>query len=308
MTLNAGDFGKIAVLMGGWAAERDISLVSGAAVLKSLQASGLDAHGVDVGRDILTVLDDGKFDRAFIVLHGRGGEDGVIQGALEILGLPYTGSDVLGSALGMDKYRCKLLWQGAGLPTPGYALAEREADLEMAKELGFPLIVKPVREGSSLGIARADNQRQLLAAWRAAREYDCQVLIEQWIEGDEYTVAVVGSDALPVIKLETPNAFYDYAAKYQATDTQYLIPCGLDNDKEMSLQRLALQAFAITGGSNWGRVDFMMDADANPWLIEVNTVPGMTDHSLVPMAAKAVGMDFEDLTLKILAQTLGEQQ
>jgi D-alanine-D-alanine ligase len=304
MTTVAKDFGRVAVLMGGWAAEREVSLVSGQAVLDGLVRRGVNAHGIDVGRDVLTILAAGGYDRVFNVLHGRGGEDGVIQGALEILGLPYTGSGVMGSSIGMDKYRTKLLFQSLGLPTPGFALIRTEDDLAAAGELGFPLMVKPALEGSSIGMSRADDPEQLRSAWHMAAEYDSHVMAECWVSGAEYTAAVLGDQALPLIKLETPHAFYDYEAKYVSDDTRYLIPCGLDPDMEERLQAMSLRAFDAIGASGWGRVDILMDEQQNPWLIEVNTVPGMTSHSLVPMAANAVGIDFDELVWRILAQTL----
>ena len=304
MTITAADFGRVAVLMGGWAAEREVSLVSGQAVLDGLLRRGVNAHGIDTGRDILSILAAGGYDRVFNVLHGRGGEDGVIQGALEILGLPYTGSGVMGSAIGMDKYRTKLLFRSLGLPTPGFALIRSEGELDAAAGLGFPLMIKPALEGSSIGMSRADDPEQLRAAWHMAAEYDSHVMAECWVTGAEYTAAVLGDQALPLIKLETPHEFYDYAAKYEADDTRYLVPCGLDQATEARLQALALQAFDAIGASGWGRADILMDEQQNPWLIEVNTVPGMTGHSLVPMAAKAVGIDFDELVWRILAQTL----
>jgi D-alanine-D-alanine ligase len=305
MTLKAADFGKVAVLMGGTAAEREVSLKSGNAVLAGLQRRGIDAHAVDVtGPASLQEIAAGGFDRAFIVLHGRGGEDGVIQGALEMLGIPATGSDVTGSAISMDKYRTKLVWQGMRLPTPGFAVLRDEDDLATASELGFPLMVKPTHEGSSIGMRRVDSLRELGEAWKEARQYDSDVLAECWITGAEYTATILGDQALPLIRLETPREFYDYQAKYVADDTRYLIPCGLDSDREAEIQALALQAFRGVGASGWGRVDLMIDEEARPWLIEVNTVPGMTDHSLVPMAAAAVGIDFDELVWQILAQTL----
>ncbi len=304
MTIAAEDFGRVAVLMGGWAAEREVSLVSGQAVLDGLVRRGVNAHGIDVGRDVLTILAAGAYDRVFNVLHGRGGEDGVIQGALEILGLPYTGSGVMGSSIGMDKYRTKLLFQSLGLPTPGFALIRNEDDLAAAGELGFPLMVKPALEGSSIGMSRADDPEQLRTAWRKAAEYDSHVMAECWVSGAEYTAAVLGDQALPLIRLETPHEFYDYEAKYVSDDTRYLIPCGLDRDMEARLQAMSLRAFDAIGASGWGRVDILMDEQQNPWLIEVNTVPGMTSHSLVPMAANAVGIDFDELVWRILAQTL----
>jgi D-alanine-D-alanine ligase len=304
MTVEAQDFGKVAVLMGGWAAEREVSLVSGAAVLEGLLRRGVDAHRIDVGRDVLAVLGNGGFNRVFNVLHGRGGEDGVIQGALEILGLPYTGSGVMGSAIAMDKYRTKLLLQAMGLPTPGFALIQDEDGLAAASELGFPLMVKPALEGSSIGMSRADDPAQLRVAWARAAECDSHVMAECWVTGAEYTAAILGSEALPLIRLETPHAFYDYEAKYVADDTRYLIPCGLDSAGEAHLQALALRAFEAVGARGWGRVDILMDEQRRPWLIEINTVPGMTSHSLVPMAAKAQGIGFDELVWRILAQTL----
>jgi D-alanine-D-alanine ligase len=298
------DFGKVAVLLGGDSAEREISLLSGNAVLAALQRQGVDAQGIDAGRDVMQRLADGGFDRVFIMLHGRGGEDGVIQGALERLGLPYTGSGVLGSALGMDKYRTKLIWRGLGLPTPESVLLTNEQDLQQADALGYPLIVKPSHEGSSIGMAKVGAGSELAAAWREARHYDSQVLVERWIVGGEYTATILGEWALPLIRLETPRTFYDYEAKYQADTTRYHCPCGLPAEHEQALQALALQAFSAIGASGWGRVDLMLDQAGQAWLIEVNTVPGMTDHSLVPMSARQAGIDFDELVLQILAGTL----
>ena len=304
MTPDASVFGKVAVLMGGWAAEREVSLVSGRAVLEGLLARGVDAHGIDVGKDVLSVLAAGGFDRVFNVLHGRGGEDGVIQGALELLGLPYTGSGVMGSAIAIDKYRTKLLIHALGLPTPGFTLIQNDEDFETACGLGFPLMVKPALEGSSIGMSRADDRDQLRSAWAKAAEYQSHVMAECWVTGSEYTAAILGREALPLIRLETTHAFYDYDAKYVADDTRYLIPCGLDRATEGALQALAMRTFDAVGASGWGRVDILMDEAQRPWVIEVNTVPGMTGHSLVPMAAKAVGIDFNELVWRILAQTL----
>ena len=304
MSIEAQDFGRVAVLMGGWAAEREVSLVSGQAVLDGLLRRGVDAHGIDADPQVLSVLADGRYDRVFNVLHGRGGEDGVIQGGLDVLGLPYTGSGVLGSALGMDKYRSKLLFRSLGLPTPPFELIRSTADLARVEALGFPLMIKPALEGSSIGMSRVENADELHAAWLKAAEYDRHVMAEAWVEGAEYTAAVLGERALPLIRLETPHAFYDYDAKYVADDTRYLIPCGLDAAREAELQGLALAAFEAIGASGWGRVDILMDRAQRPYLIEVNTVPGMTGHSLVPMAAQAVGLSFDDLVWSILAQTL----
>ena len=303
---NSQAYGKVVVLMGGSSAEREISLHSGAAVLQALQAAGIDAHGVDAAdAQLHDTLAQGGFDRAFIALHGRGGEDGIIQGLLESIGLPYTGSDVLGSALGMDKLRTKQVWQSAGLQTPGFAVLASAADVGRVKDgLQYPVIVKPSHEGSSIGITKVDEAAGLMAAWRLAAQYDECVLAEQWVEGVEYTAGILGDEVLPLICLETPNTFYDYAAKYEADTTRYLIPCGLSAAQEVELQAMSLAAFTAVGATGWGRVDFMLDADGHPWLIEVNTIPGLTDHSLVPMAARAAGIDFDRLVYRILDTSL----
>lgn len=297
-------FGKVAVLLGGRAAEREVSLKSGRAVLDALLAKGVDAHPLDPDETVLEQLRAGGFDRAFIVLHGRGGEDGVIQGALETIGLPYTGSGVLGSALGMDKYRTKLAWAGRGLPTAESVLLADASDLDAAAAIGFPLMVKPAHEGSSIGMARVEDPAALASAWRTARQYDSLVLAERWIQGAEYTCAILGREALPPIRLETPHAFYDYDAKYRADSTRYLCPCGLAAAEESRIKQLALDAFEAVGASGWGRVDLMIDESGRPYLLEINTVPGMTDHSLVPMAARAAGIDFDSLVLRILETSL----
>ncbi len=303
--MKATDFGKVAVLLGGNSAEREVSLRSGQAVWEALCRRGVDAHRVDPGQDGWERLNRDGFDRVFIVLHGRGGEDGVIQGALETIGLPYTGSGVLGSALGMDKYRCKLAWQGLGLPTAPFVAARSAADLErVPAELGFPVMVKPAREGSSIGLARAENRDELEVAWQAAAAYDELVLVERWVQGTEYTCGILGDLALPLIRVETPNIFYDYQAKYLADNTSYLCPCGLKPALEQSFQELALKSFAAIGGSGWGRVDMLVDGSGTPWLLEVNTAPGMTDHSLVPMAARVAGIDFDSLVWKILENSV----
>lgn len=302
------DFGKVAVLMGGNSAEREVSLNSGQAVLNALRSRNVDAYAVDPATDNVYELPAAGFTRAFIILHGRGGEDGSMQAVLESIGLPYTGSRVLGSALSMDKLRCKCLWQGAGLPTPAWRVLKTEDDAEQSAVLGLPLMMKPAREGSSIGISKVDSVDKLKAAWRFAREYDDSVIAEQFIDGNEYTVTILNDEALPVIRLETPREFYDYEAKYQANDTQYICPCGLDADAETAMQELALQAFDAAGVEGWGRVDLMRDAEGNNWLIEVNTVPGMTDHSLVPMAARAAGIEFDELVLRILATSFAQEQ
>jgi D-alanine-D-alanine ligase len=299
-------YGKVAVLLGGDSAERAVSLNSGNAVLAALQAAGVDAHAVDPAAGRLhETLVGGDFTRAFIALHGRGGEDGVVQGMLETLGMPYTGSGVLGSALGMDKLRSKQVWQSAGIPTPAFAvLGNAEEAVQAADSLQYPLVVKPVHEGSSIGISKVESAAALPQAWQDAVQYDDCVLAEQWVTGQEYTAGILGETVLPLIRLETPRAFYDYEAKYQSDSTRYLVPCGLDTEREHALQQLSLTAFHALGAAGWGRVDFMLDDAGEPWFIEVNTVPGLTDHSLVPMAAQAVGMDFTRLVLRILDSSL----
>ena len=298
-------FGKVAVLYGGWAAERPVSLKSGAAVLAALQESGIDAQGIDVDRNILSVLQAGHYDRVFNILHGRGGEDGVIQGALELLDLPYTGCGVKASAISMDKLMTKRLWLGAGLPTPNYRVLTAETDFEaVVEELGLPLIVKPASEGSSIGISKVTEAAALKSAYEAAAKSDPVVIVEQWITGAEYTAGILAGEPLPLIRIEVPGVLYDYDAKYISNDTRYFCPCGLSEAEEQAMRNLALTAFAAVGGQGWGRVDMMRDQQGKAWLIEVNTNPGMTDHSLVPMAARAVGMDFKALVLRILETTL----
>jgi len=301
-----GRYGKVAVLLGGHSAEREISLRSGHAVLAALQAAGVDAHAVDAAdASLLQQLTGGGFDRAFIALHGRGGEDGVIQGLLETIGMPYTGSGVLGSALGMDKLRTKQIWQSAGVPTPAFSVLPDAAAVTAARNtLAYPVIIKPVHEGSSIGVSKVESPDGLIAAWEQAAQYDDSIIAEQWIHGVEYTAGILQDTALPLIRLETPNLFYDYAAKYQADTTRYLIPCGLGEVREAQLQSLSTAAFRAVGASGWGRVDFMLDAAGQPWFIEVNTVPGLTDHSLVPMAARAAGTDFAALVCRILDTSL----
>ncbi|SDO81501.1 D-alanine--D-alanine ligase [Ectopseudomonas guguanensis] len=304
-SLDPRAFGRVAVLFGGKSAEREVSLKSGNAVLSALQAAGVDAFGIDVGDDFLQRLASEKIDRAFIVLHGRGGEDGSMQGLLECAGIPYTGSGILASALAMDKLRTKQVWHSLGLPTPRHAVLTSQADCEAAAtELGFPLIVKPAHEGSSIGMAKVESVEALIAAWQDAARYDSQVLVEQWIAGPEYTVAVLRSEVLPPIGLGTPHTFYDYDAKYLANDTQYRIPCGLSPEKEAELKELTARACEAVGTQGWARADVMQDASGQFWLLEVNTVPGMTDHSLVPMAARAAGLDFQQLVLAILADSV----
>ena len=305
MTVKQEQFGRVAVLFGGTSAEREISLISGQAVLDALKAGGIDAEAFDPARrPIAEVV---AYDRAFIVLHGRGGEDGTVQGALELLGVPYTGSGVLASALGMDKARTKQLWLGCGLPTPSYRRLSAETDFaSVVAELGLPLMIKPVREGSSIGMRKVESLEDLPGAYAFAAQYDSEIIAERWITGREYTIVILGGRALPVIRLQPhqSHGFYDFDAKYLANDTQYLCPCGLPPEDEGRLQAVALEAFAAVGARGWGRIDAMQDEDGRFWLLEVNTVPGMTDHSLVPMAARADGMDFGQLARTILAQTL----
>ncbi|MEA3640198.1 MAG: D-alanine--D-alanine ligase [Lamprobacter sp.] len=308
--LDPARYGRVALILGGLSAERPISLKSGAAVLAALQRLGIDVTALDPaghpGSALFEALNPQRFERAFLILHGRGGEDGQIQGALETLGLPYTGSGVLGSAIGMDKYRTKQIWIGAGLPTADFRLILDETALEQAIALGFPLMIKPAHEGSSLGMARANDPDELIAAWREAARLDAVVLAERWLTGAEYTCGILGEQALPLIRLETPNLFYDFEAKYQANSTSYHCPCGLPESLEAEYQALCLQAFRVVGGSGWGRVDFMLDEAGTPRLLEVNTIPGMTDHSLVPMAAQAAGIDFDSLCARILETSILE--
>jgi D-alanine-D-alanine ligase len=303
---NPEQFGRVAVMMGGSAAEREVSLRSGAAVYEALKSKGVDAIAVDVTGSPIDALAGLKIDRVFNIIHGRGGEDGVLQAVLEVLGIPYTGSGVLASALSMDKLRTKLCWQGYGLTTPLWCLLKNETDLdECIENLGFPVIVKPAQEGSSIGMSKATNRDELQKALAVAAKYRCDVYAEAWVTGKEYTVAVLNGEALPAIRLETPNAFYDYEAKYQATTTQYHCPCGLAEDKEQFIRDLAVTACKVVGVKGWGRVDVFIDDAGQYQLIEVNTVPGMTDHSLVPMAARQAGMDFEELVWRILETSCG---
>lgn len=298
---NAVDFGTVAVLMGGTAAEREISLRSGKAVYNALLNLGINAISIDVTGSLIDTLSNKKIDRVFNILHGRGGEDGTLQAILEDLKIPYTGSGVLPSALSMDKLRTKLCWHAIGLPTPHWFVLENEFDFEACiAKLGFPLMIKPSLEGSSIGISKVNNIDELLPAFKLAKQYNCSIYAEQWVNGKEYTVGILTGDALPVIRLETPNTFYDYCAKYNSNTTQYHCPSGLDEESEEKLHSLALKACETLTVSGWARVDVFIDHNGCFQLIEVNTVPGMTDHSLVPMAAKAAGIDFEELVWRIL--------
>lgn len=300
-------FGKVAVMLGGTSAERPVSLNSGNAVLAALVRLGIDAHPFDPANRNLGDLISGEFDRVFIALHGRYGEDGCMQGALELLGLPYTGSGVMASALGMDKWRTKLLWRAAGLPTADWAILAADSDFAaVERQLGLPIFVKPAREGSSIGMSKVTEPGTLRAAYETAAEHDALVLAEKFIDGPEFTAGILADAALPLIRLAPAKekAFYDFEAKYLRDDTQYHCPAGLPDEKERSLRQLALDAFRLLGGHGWGRVDLMLDRFGNPYLLEANTSPGMTDHSLVPMAARAAGKDFDALCLAILEQTL----
>jgi len=299
------EFGRVAVLLGGSSAEREISLLSGNAVLAALRGSGVDAHGFDPAERDLTALRSDGFARAWIALHGPGGEDGTLQGALEFLGLPYTGSGVKGSAIAMDKLRTKRLAAAVGVPTPEFILLRSSADLEVAlQRLGLPMIVKPASQGSSVGMTRVEKAAELPAAWRAATQHEPVAFAEPWITGGEYTVAVLQGAALPSIRIETPRSFYDYQAKYFRNDTRYFCPSGLAAEAERQLAALALKACEGCAVEGWGRADFMMDSSGQPLLLEINTVPGMTDHSLVPMAAKVAGLDFAALVWRILETSL----
>ncbi len=302
---NASKFGKVAVLLGGKSAEREVSLDSGTAVLEALVRSGVNAEAFDPKERSVTELV--HYDRAFIVLHGRGGEDGQIQGALEWLDIPYTGTGVQGSAIGMDKVKTKQVWQGSELPTAPYRIVTKDSDLNAVIEsIGLPFIIKPVHEGSSIGMSKVEKMEDFAEAMSKATVHDAVVMAEKWVTGREFTIVILNGQALPVIRLEPPKdvAFYDYEAKYNRNDVQYGIPCGLTKAEEKQLQTLSLRAFQAVGASGWGRIDAMQDEQGNFWLLEVNTVPGMTSHSLVPKAAKAVGYSFDELCVAILEQTL----
>ena len=309
MTATIYDFGKVAVLMGGRSAERSISLLSGEAVFSALQSQGVDAHKVDVKCDISQKLTEGQFDRAFIMLHGRGGEDGEIQGVLDSLEIPYTGSELTGAVLSMNKALSKSIWQQLNLPTASYCHVNKDTEPnELINKLGLPLIVKPVNEGSSIGMTKVENKKDLKAAIDDALSFDSEVIAECWIDGDEYTVAILEGVSLPVILLKTPNKFYDFNAKYEANTTEYLCPAGLNKKDEEYCQELSLLAFEGLRMKGWGRVDLMRDKCGKFYLIEANSIPGMTNHSLVPMAAKQVGLNFEKLVLKILSLSIKRGQ
>jgi D-alanine-D-alanine ligase len=292
-------FGKVAVLLGGKSGECEVSLKSGSAVLAALQAQGIDAEAFDPATRPLHDLE--QFDAAFISLHGRFGEDGTMQGALELFGIPYTGSGVMASAIGMDKWRTKLIWHAAGVTTPAFEVVSIDSDFAaIEKKLGLPLFVKPANEGSSIGISKVKVSGDLKAAYELAAQSDPLVIAEQFVGGGEYTVGILGDQVLPIVRIVPANEFYDFEAKYLRDDTQYLCPCGLPAEQEARIQAEALQAFKAIGGTGWGRVDFLMDEAGKHYFLEVNTSPGMTDHSLVPMAAKAAGITFADLVKRIL--------
>ena len=306
---DAADFGRVAVLYGGKSAERDVSLDTGKAVLAALLARGVDAVGWDPAEHSLSDLAAAGFDRIWIALHGPGGEDGAIQGALQWLGLPYTGSGVMASALAMDKVRSKRVFDAAGIPTPDYAIVRNRSHAVLAAEdFGFPLILKPACQGSSVGMTKVFDPEDLNAAVDLALSFDDVAIVERCIVGDEYTVAVLQGDALPSIRIETPRVFYDYRAKYESDRTQYHCPGTGREDLEQQYASLAMAAFAELGCSGWGRVDFMAGSDGQPLVLEVNTVPGMTSHSLVPMAAKTAGIDFEELCWRILETSFADNE
>jgi D-alanine-D-alanine ligase len=318
MNADGKSFGKVAVLMGGHSAEREVSLMSGSGVLKALQSKGVDAHAFDPAERDLSELKRKGFKRCFIALHGRFGEDGTVQGALELLGISYTGSGVMASSIAIDKVMTKRVWLAEGLPTPRYALLRRgsyapEQVRAVPDDLGLPLIVKPAREGSSIGLAKVMGYSDMAAAVHAAAALDADVLCEQFIEGDEVTCPVLGTGdgarALPVIRIVAPEGNYDYQNKYFTDDTKYLVPCGLPEGEEQAIQDIVLKAYRVLGCRGWGRVDVMIDAATRkPYLLEINTSPGMTGHSLVPMSARAAGIGYEDLCLQLLASASLDQE
>lgn len=296
------DFGKVAVLLGGRSAEREISLQSGQAVLEVLRNCGVDAHPFDPDKKQLSALLDEKFDRAHIALHGRFGEDGTVQGALELMDIPYTGSGVMASALAMDKWRTKLLWQAVGINSPRSLLLNEQSDFEaVVRTLGLPLIVKPAREGSTIGLSKINRTEDLVQAYNLAAEHDSLVLAEEFIEGTELTAAILGETTLPLVRIAVAGELYDYEAKYLSDDTRYFCPCGLPEEQERLIQMQALEAYQTLGCEGWGRIDLILSQDGGFYFLEANTSPGMTSHSLVPMAARTAGIGFEDLVLKILS-------
>jgi len=295
----ARHLGKVAVMFGGTSAEREVSLMSGRGVLAALQEQGIEAEAFDPAERPLTEIK--QYDRVFIILHGGHGENGAWQGALELMGVPYTGPGVLTSAVALDKFRTKLMWQAAGLPVPEYAVLDAASNFAaIERQLGLPLFVKPAREGSSIGVTKVKQPGELASAFAEAAKYDSLVIAERAVLGGEYTVTILGDEALPIVKIEPATEFYDYDAKYFRDDTRYLCPCGLSPEKERQIQRQALEAFAVLNGRGWGRVDFLMDENGQHYFLEVNTAPGMTSHSLAPMAARAAGMDYPTFVRRIL--------
>jgi D-alanine-D-alanine ligase len=305
MTSKVTHFGKVGVLYGGHSSEREISLLTGAAIVQALQNKGVDAVAIDIKDHPIESICAANLDRAFIALHGTGGEDGTLQGALEYLGIPYTGSGVMASALAMDKLRCKQIWKGIGLPTTDFASLDQNTDWQQTIDrLGGCLVVKPACEGSSVGMSIAESPEQLKQAWQLASKYDAKVIAEPRLMGEEYTVAILGEQALPSIRIKANATFYDYEAKYLSDKTDYFCPSGLDAQRENELAQLCINAYKSIDGKGWGRVDVMTDLNGTFFVLEVNTVPGMTSHSLVPMAGKAAGMDFEALVLAILEESI----
>ena len=306
--MDSMDFGKVAVLMGGQSAEREISLKSGAAVLNALTERNIEAEAIDVGVDVFEQLRSGNYERAFIALHGPLGEDGSIQGGLDVIGLPYSGSGVMASSICMNKLMTKQIWRGCNIPCPKHKVLTKKFNAdELVSDIGLPMIFKPVSQGSSIGMTKVNSKDEIASAWKVAREIEDTVIAEQWIDGQEYTVTILNDRALPIIRLETPRTFYDFNAKYESNETKYHCPCGLLESLETKIQDLALQAFRVTEASGWGRVDVILDKDDQPWFLEINTVPGMTDHSLVPMAAKAENISFNELVVKILETSLSKR-
>ena len=305
MTVSSSSFGRVGLLYGGSSSEREISLMSGGAVHRAMLDLGIEVVAIDAGEDLLQILPSHNLDRVFIALHGPGGEDGTLQGALQYLGIPYTGSGVLASALAMDKLRCKQMWQGIGLPTADFAVLEEQSDWSaIMQRLGGKAMVKPACEGSSIGMSPAQTPEQLQQAWAEAAKYAATVIAEPLMEGEEYTVAILGGQVLPSIRIQASETFYDYQAKYFSDETQYFCPAGLSEEREAELRELSMSAFQTLGCSGWGRVDVMVDNQGRFQLLEVNTVPGMTDHSLVPMAAQAAGLSFQQLVQAILQEAV----
>ena len=305
--MDVSKFGKVAVLMGGCSSERDISLASGSAVLNALTEMHVNASGIDVSGDVFERLRAENFDRAFVALHGYLGEDGCIQGGLDVIGMPYSGCGVLASSICMNKWMTKMIWSGQGIPTPSFRVLDESIDADsLVAELGLPMILKPASQGSSIGITKANSKEEIMAAWQCAHDLESTVIAEKWIDGQEYTAAILAGHVLPLIRLETPRAFYDFDAKYHSNDTLYHCPCGLPEAQEMNIKEQSLLAFEVTSATGWGRVDLILDGEGQPWFLEINTVPGMTDHSLVPMAAMAEGMGFNELVIRILGTSLTE--